>query len=114
MSNAIGDPFRKSCFFFDNLIGIAICANSYQMLGGMKLAAQDSQHIHASHGLPLYQNCDIVPIHFQTHRFFERDSVRLVWRLLQHGSEAKELAITWLIDHYFLLVLIDRRNSDAA
>ena len=37
-----------------------------------------------------------------------------MWRLLQHGSEAEKFAIAGLVDDDFLMILINRRDTNSA
>ena len=46
-------------------------------------------------------------VDFDANRFFESDRRRLMSGLLQHGGEAEELSMRGLIDHDFLVVLVD-------
>ena len=63
----------------------------------------------------LQQNGDIVAVHFEAHTSLaDGDGVGLMRRLLEHGSEAKELAFRRLIDDDFLMVLIHGGDPDCA
>ena len=57
--------------------------------------------------LALQKNGDVVAVHFEADTLFQRDGVGLMWGLVEHGSEAKKLALRRLVDDDFLLVLVD-------
>ena len=51
---------------------------------------------------------------FDAGGLFHGDGVCLVGRFVQHGGEAEKLAVAGLVDHHFLVVLVDRGHLDAA
>ena len=114
LATLIRDPLTEGHVGFNDVVGIAAGAHSHQLLGGVKLAAQHGQHVHPGMRFALQQVGNIIAVHFQAHRFCKGDGLGLVRRLLQHGSEAKELAFGRLIDHDFLMVLIHGRDPDGA
>jgi hypothetical protein len=82
------------------------------MLRRVKLAAQHGQHIHARVRLALEQDRNIVAVHFDANRFVERDGIRLMGGLLQHGGEPEKLPLRRFIDHNFLMIFVDGRDTD--
>ena len=55
-----------------------------------------------------------MPVHLDADRLLKGDRTRLMNGFLQHGSKAEELSLRGLIDHDFLVVLIDGRHPDHA
>src|SRR5579872_7561523 len=66
----IGDPFAEGGLRFYHLVGIAAGAQANQFLRGMKLAAQDRQHIHSRVGLALQEHGDVIAVHLNADRLF--------------------------------------------
>ena len=88
----IGDPLSECHLFLNHLVGVAAGAHAYQLLRGMKLAAEHGQHVHPGHWFPLKKNGDVMPVHFQAGGFDQRNGIGLMRCLLQHGGEAKKFA----------------------
>jgi hypothetical protein len=84
----------------------------HQLLRGVKLAAQHSEHVHAGERLALEQDRDIVAVDLEADGLFESDGRGLMGRLLQHGSETEKLAVLGFVDDDLLVVLIDRRDTN--
>ena len=82
-----------------------------QLLGGVELVPEDGQHVHTRHRLALEQGGDVVPTYLQADGVFEGESVGLVRCLLQHGGEAKKIAVAGLIDEDFLMVFVHRGHA---
>src|SRR5437899_10321569 len=78
----------------------------------MELTAQQGQHIHSRERLAFEQNSYVLPAYFEANRFFEGNSAGLVRRLLEHGGETKELAMSRLINNHFLLILVHGGDPD--
>src|SRR5438874_4687185 len=72
----------------------------------MKLTAQCCKQIHSRERLPLKQNSDVIPGHFQADGLIECDGARLMRRLLEHRSETEKLAFPRFIDDHFLMVFV--------
>ena len=62
----------------------------------------------------LQQSGNIVAVHFQANSLFSRNGVGLMRSLLEHGGEAEKLALRRLVDHDFLMVLVDGRDPHRA
>ena len=80
----------------------------------MEVPAQHRQQIHPGMRLLLQQHRDVLPLHLNTLRFFQGDGRGLVRRLIQHGSEAEELARIRLGYDHFLLVVVHRSHPHFA
>ena len=80
----------------------------------MKLAAQHRQHVHASVGFALEQDVDVAAIDLDADTFLQRRGVGLVRGLLEHGSEAEELAVRRFVDDYFLMIVVYGGDADLA
>ena len=72
------------------------------------------KHFHARQGLALQENGDVLTVHFDTDGLVDGNGVGLVRSLLEHGGEAEELAVSGLIDHDLLMLLIDGGDANAA
>ena len=103
----------KVDFFLDHLVGIARRANPHQLLRGVELAAQHGQHVHPGVRLALQQHHDVVAVDLDADRFFERDRLGLMRRLIEHGGKAEELAVRRLVDDDVLVILVDGRDPTA-
>ena len=107
----VRDPFAQRGFLLDDVVGIAAGPDPDQLLGGVELAPEDGQHVHARHRLALEQGGDVVPTYLQADGVFEGEGVGLVRCLLQHGGEAKKVAVARLIDEDFLMVFVHRGHA---
>ena len=76
----------------------------------MKLPSQHREHVHPRQRLALQQHGNVVPIHLDTHRFFNGRRLRLMRRLLQHRRESKKFPVRRLVDHHFLMILVHGRH----
>ncbi len=83
----------------------------HQLLRRVKLPPQHPQHIHPGERLALQQHGNIFLVHFQAHRLVDRHRLRLMRSLLQHRRKSEELSMRRLVDHDFLMVLVDRRDT---
>src|SRR5690349_20107404 len=78
------------------------------------MTAQRSQHVHPREGLGLQQHGYVMPINLEDMCVFERDRAGLMWRLIQHRSEAEKLALLRLGDHYLLLIFVNGGEANLA
>ncbi len=112
--NGVGDALAESGFAIDDFVGMAHGAHANQLLRGVELASQHPKHFHAGQGLALQENGDVLTVHFDADGLVDGNGVGLVRSLLQHGGEAEELAMRGLVDHDFLMLLIDGGHANAA
>src|ERR1700686_5822843 len=77
----------------------------------MKLTAQHTEHVHPGERLALQKHGNVFLIHFDAHRFVDRDRIGLMGRLFQHRSESKELPVRRFVDPHFLVLLVDSGYS---
>jgi hypothetical protein len=89
------------------------CATA-SALRRVKLTAQDSEHVHPGVWLALDENGDIVAVHLDAARFLDSNRVGLVRSLLQHGRKTEKLALGWLVDDHFLLIVVHGGNANLA
>src|SRR5215469_1362485 len=113
LRHGVSNAFAKGGFAFNDFVGVAAGAQAHDLLRSMELLAKDGEHVHAGMRLSLEQSGDIVARDLQTGGLFQGDGVRLVRGFLQHGREAKEFAVSGLVDDHFLLILIDRGDANA-
>ena len=64
----------------------------------MKLASEDSKHVHTRHGFSLEENLNVVAIDLKADALFVGGRGGLVWSLVEHGGKAKKLSLCRLID----------------
>src|SRR5262249_495105 len=76
------------------------------------LLSQDGEHVHSGHRLPLQQDLDVMPVNFETDGLLLCNGRCLMWRLLEHGCEAKELSLGGLINHDLLMIFVHRGYAD--
>src|SRR5689334_7058834 len=80
------EALAEGRFLFDYVVGVAHGSNPNELLGGVELTTQDGKHIHSRMRLALQQNGYIVPVHFDTGHFLKGNGIRLMGRLVEHGS----------------------------
>lgn len=112
--DGVGDVFTEGGLLLDHLVRVAGGARTHELVCGMELTAQHSQHIHARHRFAMQQNGDVVPVHFEADRFFEGQGAGLMRGLLQHGGKAKKLARCRLVDNDLLVVFVHGGEADSS
>src|SRR5438046_9078050 len=80
--DGVGDALAEGRLLLDPLVRVAGGASAHELLGGMELTPQHSQHIHSSERLALQQNGYVVPADFEAERLFEGHGTALMRRLV--------------------------------
>ena len=75
--------------------------------------AKYGQHIHARHWFAVQQDSNVVAADFNARGLFHSQGAGLVRCLLQHGGKAEKFAVTGLIDHHFLVIVVNDADLNA-
>jgi hypothetical protein len=84
------------------------------LLGGVKLAAEDGEHVHAGVRFFLEKDHDVIAVDFEAFGFLQCYGIGLVRRLFEHGSEPEKFSMLRLVDDDLLMVFVHGCDADFA
>jgi hypothetical protein len=112
--DAVGDALAKGFLLIDELVGVAVGADTDEGLGGVDLAGGDGEHVEAGEGFLFEQDGDVVAVDLEAGGGFGGCRGGLVRDTLEHGGEAEDVAVDGLGEEDFLAVFVDEGDFDAA
>src|SRR6266852_5122318 len=111
LHHGVRDALGNRRVRLDHFVRIAHGAKAHELLRRVELPPQHRQHIHSRVRLALQQRRDVSAADFQALRILDGRRVGLMRSLFQHRRETKELAVSRLIHHNFLLIFVHRGDT---